>query len=204
MTEEAVKQEFDDYIHEVATHAFHELDPKNVVDIDVPADQIKPALRQDIRQEIIGIKSSFQSQLSLYIDAVTGDRDKIFEKFLEEDVFYRNYHGDTKDELRNDLRNHFDEVVDNIQPLVESHQDDFWSAVEDSYSRQEATEALNTVFDRSSVVEKYRDGFDMEMSLDTGLPIETVEYTDEGFRVLKSGENHVKQIIENEVEEAER
>ncbi|MFB6284762.1 MAG: hypothetical protein ABEK59_12685 [Halobacteria archaeon] len=199
MTEEAVKEQLDDYIHEVATHAFHELDPTNVVNVDLPADKIKSALRQDIRQEVIGIKSGFQGQLTVFIQAVSEkDRDESFEKFLEEDIFFRNYEGDREDELRRDLRDHFDEVVENIGPLVESDED-FWVSVEEHYENGEAVESLNTVFKRSEVVEDYRDGFVMEMSLDTGLPIEEIEYTDEGLRVLKSGEEHIQELIEEKV-----
>ena len=40
----------------------------------------------------------------------------------------------------------------------------------------------------------------LTMALDTGLPIEEIEYTEEGVRVFAEGEKHMRERLEEQAE----
>lgn len=204
MTEKAVKKEFDGYVKSISLRALDELDPSAVVEIDLPADRIKSMLRDEIRQEMARVKGGFQEQTDLIIEtAVRGEiTDEDRRKFLETDLYYSNYFGDAdrKKQFGEELTGYFEEAVESVKPLVESEHDKFWDCVEDVYEKEEATERLKDHFRRSEILEKYTDEMVLTMALDTGLPIEEIEYTEEGVRVFAEGEKHMRERLEEQAE----
>jgi hypothetical protein len=204
MTEKAVKKEFDGYVKSVSLKALDELDPTQVVDVNLPPDRIKSLLRDEIRQEMARVKTGFQEQTDLIVEtAAKGEateEDK--SKFLELDLYYTNYFGDEDrtEQFGEELTEYFVETVDNVAPLVASDEDDFWDAVKDIYDEDEAVEVLQSYFSRSNILEKYTDEMVLTMALDTGLPIEEVEYTEESVRVFAAGEREMRGRIEEQAE----
>ena len=206
MTEKAVKKEFDGYVKSISLRALDELDPSVVVEVDLPADRIKSMLRDEIRQEMARVKSGFQEQTDHIIEtAVKGEiTDDDRRKFLETDLYYSNYFGNSerKKQFGEELTEYFEEAVESVRPLVDSEHDDFWDCVKDVYEKDEAIELLKNHFRRSEILEKYTDEMVLTMALDTGLPIEEIEYTNEGVRVFAEGEKHMRERLEEQAEMA--
>jgi len=204
MTEKAVKKEFDGYVKSISLRALDELDPSAVVDIDLPADRVKSMLRDEIRQEMARVKGGFQEQTDLIVEtAASGEvTDEDRRKFLKSDLYYSNYFGDSerKKQFGDELIEYFEEAVENVQPLVESEHDEFWDCVKDVYEKDRAVRLLKEHFRRSEILKKYTDEMVLTMALDTGLPIEEVEYTEEGVRVFAEGEKHMRARLEEQAE----
>jgi len=206
MTEKAVKKEFDGYVKSVSLKALDELDPTQVVDVNLPPDRIKSLLRDEIRQEMARVKTGFQEQSDFIVETATnlngGVTDEDKRGFLELDLYYSNYFGDEEREERfgDELAEYFEETVTNVAPLVESDEDDFWDAVVDVYDKEEAVGVLQSYFTRSEILERYTDEMVLTMALDTGLPIEEVEYTEESVRVFAAGEAEMRDRVEEQAE----
>lgn len=204
MTEKAVKKEFDGYVKSVSLKALDELDPTQVVDVNLPPDRIKSLLRDEIRQEMARVKTGFQEQTDLIVE--TAAKGEVTEedksKFLELDLYYTNYFGDEErtEQFGEELTEYFESTVRNVAPLVASEEEDFWDAVKDIYDEDRAVEALQGYFSRSDILEKYTDEMVLTMALDTGLPIEEVEYTEESVRVFAEGEREMRGRIEDQAE----
>jgi len=204
MTEKAVKKEFDGYVKSISLRALDELDPSAVVEIDIPADRLKSILRDEIRQEMARVKSGFQEQTDLIIEtAAKGEiTDEDRRKFLESDLYYSNYFGDSerKKQFGEELTEYFEDAVDSVKPLVESEHDSFWDCVKNVYEKDDAVELLKKHFRRSEILKKYTDEMVLTMALDTGLPIEEIEYTDESVRVFAEGEKHMRKRLEEQAD----
>jgi hypothetical protein len=204
MTEKAVKKEFDGYVKSVSLKALDELDPTQVVDVNLPPDRIKSLLRDEIRQEMARVKTGFQEQTDLIVE--TAAKGEVTEedrsKFLELDLYYTNYFGDEErtEQFGEELTEYFESTVRNVAPLVASEEEDFWDAVKDIYDEDRAVEALQGYFSRSDILEKYTDEMVLTMALDTGLPIEEVEYTEESVRVFAEGEREMRGRIKDQAE----
>jgi hypothetical protein len=204
MTEKAVKKEFDGYVKSVSLKALDELDPTQVVDVNLPPDRIKSLLRDEIRQEMARVKTGFQEQTDLIVE--TAAKGEVTEedksKFLELDLYYTNYFGDEKrtEQFGEELSEYFGSTVRNVAPLVASEEEDFWDAVKDIYDEDKAVEVLQGYFSRSDILERYTDEMVLTMALDTGLPIEEVEYTEESVRVFAEGEREMRVRIEDQAE----
>lgn len=207
MTEEAVRKKLDKFVHTVAIKSLDELDPVNVLDVDVnlPGDKIKSAMRDDIRQEMASVKARFQDQMSVAVDyslAGNGSFDEHRKEFLDVDVFYNSFegNGETEQAFRDELTEYFEDTSEGIKPLVESDRDEYWDAMVASYTKEEASEMLDRHFSRVDIVEKYTDDMVMEMELDTGLPIEKMEYTDEAVRVFGAGEEYMRERVQKQLD----
>ena len=204
MTEKAVKKEFDGYVKSVSLKALDELDPTEVVDVNLPPDRIKSLLRDEIRQEMARVKAGFQEQSDFIVEtAAKGEAtEEDRGKFLELDLYYSNYFGDEErtEKFGDELGEYFVETVENVAPLVASDEDDFWDAVAETYDRDEAVEVLQSYFRRSDILEKYTDEMVLTMALDTGLPIEEVEYTEESVRVFAAGEAEMRDRVEEQAD----
>jgi hypothetical protein len=204
MTEKAVKKEFDGYVKSVSLKALDELDPTQVVDVNLPPDRIKSLLRDEIRQEMARVKTGFQEQSDFIVETAAngGATDDDKRKFLELDLYYSNYFGDEKrkEKFGNELGEYFEETVRNVAPLVASDEDDFWDAVVEVYDKDEAIDVLQSYFQRSEILGRYTDEMVLTMALDTGLPIEEVEYTEESVRVFAAGEAEMRDRVEEQAE----
>jgi len=199
MTEKAVKKEFDGYVKSVSLKALDELDPTKVVEVNLPPERLKSLLRDEIRQEMARIKSGFQEQTDVIVEtAAKGEiTDEDRRKFLKLDLYYTNYFGDEerKNRFAEELTEYFEDVVEGIQPIIASEKDDYWECVRGVYDEDEAVEVLSQYFSRAQILEKYTDEMVLTMALDTGLPIEEIEYTEESVRVFAKGEEEMRERI---------
>ncbi len=207
MTEEAVRKKLDKFVHTVAIQSLDELDPLNVLDVDVniSGDKIKSAMRDDIRQEMATVKARFQDQMGLAVDysvAGNGSFESHRDEFIDVDVFYNTFrgNGERKEAFREDLTEYFERTSEGIKPLVESPEEEYWDAMVACYTKDEARDYLDAHFSRADIIERYKDDMVMEMELDTGLPIESMEYTDEAVRVFSVGEAEMRDRVHKQLD----
>jgi len=79
-------------------------------------------------------------------------------EFLETNPVYARYDGDREEELEAHLLEHFDEAAADLEPLVASETDDFWTALTEEYTREEAEAILDRHFSQAETFKQYRDG----------------------------------------------
>lgn len=86
------------------------------------------------------------------------DRERLANEFVETNPVYKRYDGDRGDELEAELREHFREAAADLRPLIVSDADEFWAAMRETYSREEAEEIVERHFSQAQTFTKYRDG----------------------------------------------
>jgi len=79
-------------------------------------------------------------------------------EFLQTNPVYIRYDGDETATLEGHLLDHFEEAATDLEPLVASEVDDFWRALADAYTREEAEEILDRHFSQAETFTRYRDG----------------------------------------------
>ncbi|MFP4632513.1 MAG: hypothetical protein ACLFMT_03640 [Halobacteriales archaeon] len=203
MTERAVRSKLLRFVHVAALHSLDELDPFNVinVDLDMSSSALKEFFRSELRQETARIKARFQEQTEVIVDyaAEDGGAEDYLDDYLASDLYYQAYDGEKETDFRDDLLDYLRTTGDNLRPVVESPEDDFWDAVLDVYTGPEALEVFDYHFDRSRIVRDYVEGLDLRMQVDTGLPIGELEYTEESLRIYASGEDELRRIVRSQL-----
>lgn len=202
-----VRDELYVFIDRGAEYAFEELRPLSIVGLGfLPGNRFtKPVLRRVISDKIKKIEMSVKNALTLAIDYSeeiaregTADGERYKRKFLKSDIFYTNYEGDRKDELRDTLVRHFDEVAHDMAPLVETNADGFWDAATEEYDKYETEELIRHHFSFvGEVVEEFGD--EMKMTFSLG-PFE-FDYTDEAMRILPKVETRLRRELVEEADE---
>jgi len=112
-------------------------------------------------------------------------------EFLEMNPVYARYDGDREAELEAHLLEHFDEAAADLEPLVSSRTDDFWTALTEEYTRQEAETLLDRHFSQAETFEQYRDGV-----------FSSRRVGDMVVGVLESGERRFRESLDDELDRA--
>jgi hypothetical protein len=109
------------------------------------------------------IKSQMQTQGRVLVEytaaRVAGEADlsEYREQFLETNPVYVRYDGDDEEELEDHLLGHFDRAAADLEPLVASETDDFWTALTEEYTRQEADAIVERHFTQAETFKRYRE-----------------------------------------------
>jgi len=189
-------------------HAFKEMRPMSVVGLGfLPGNRttkmiLRPLILRNMNEIEMSVKNSLMLAMDYAEELAQGEAEnseKYRRKFLESDIFYTNYEGDRKDELREMLVRHFDEMAHDMAPLIETEEDSFWEATRGSYDKYETEELLRHHF---SFVEKVIDEFGEGMSMTSTLGPLGFDYTDEALRVLPKVERRLRHEIIEEVDDA--
>jgi hypothetical protein len=102
-------------------------------------------------------------------------------EFLETNPVYRRYDGDDERQLERHLLDHFDQAAADLEPLVASDTDDFWTALTAAYSHEEARGIVERHFSQAETFKQYRD--DVFGSKRIGdLVIDVIETGEQRFR----------------------
>lgn len=80
------------------------------------------------------------------------------QEFLETNPVYVRYDGEETDQLETHLLEHFERAAADLEPLVDSETDDFWTALSEEYTREEAGDILDRHFSQAETFTQYRDG----------------------------------------------
>lgn len=185
-----------------------EFKPLRVANLHLPGnEQAKTVLQPLIRSELRKYRNNLIEQFDVMLDCVEarmhgGSIENYERRFLEYDMFYSNYEKSRgKKELRRDLVTRFDGLIDDLVPVLETGEPDFWRAVPNVYTEEEARELLDSHFSYMDTVEEYTDGITLSMTVGGRLIKTEVEYTDEAFRVLAVSEEEMKQKVGETVDE---
>ena len=204
MTEDAVRDRFDDYIESMYGYVTEEVQPLNAVGF--PSFVSKPARKATLpvaRRETDAVGSSFERKFGIVVDCAAGDDpDERLDDYLEADVFYSNFRGPEADRRRmaDELADRLREMSEAVAPIVDSDEELFWDAVVDVYDRDEAHDALDGCFDYAETARRYADDTALTLSLDVGPFDATVDYTDEAVRVLDVSEGRLREEVRVDVD----
>jgi hypothetical protein len=202
-----IRQQLYVFLEKGTEYAFKEVKPLSVVGLGfLPGNRVtKMVLRPVILGNMNEIEMSVKNALTLAMDyseelarGEKGNADKYRRKFLESDIFYTNYEGDRKGELREMLIRHFDEMAHDMAPLVETDADGFWDAVVEMYGKYETEELLRHHFSFiGKVVEEFGDEIEMTFS----VSIFSFDYTDEALRILPKVETRIRRELVDKTDE---
>jgi hypothetical protein len=204
MTEDAVRDQFDDYIDSMYGYVAEEVQPLNAVGF--PSFVSKPAKKATMpvaRRETDAVGRSFERKFGIVVDCAAGDDvDERLEDYLESDVFYANFCGADEDRRRmaDELEDRLHRMSGAVAPIVDSDEDRFWDAVTEVYDRQEAHEALDGCFDYAGTAHRYADDTELTITVDIGPFDVTVDYTDEAIRVLDVSEGRLREQVRKDVD----
>lgn len=204
MTEEAVRDRFDDYIDSMYGYVTEEVQPLNAVGF--PSFVSKPARKATMpvaRRETDEVGRSFERKFGIVVDCAAGDDvDKRRDDYLEADSFYSNFRGSEEDRRRmaDELVGRLREMSEAVAPIVESDRKRFWDAVVEVYDREEAHAALDGCFDYGETARRYADDAELTLTLDVGPFSKTVDYTDEAVRVLEISERRLREEVSRDVD----
>jgi|GEM_PF-1160249 len=207
MGKEEIRQQLYVFLEKGTGYAFEEVKPLSVVGLGIlPGNRVtKVVLRPLILGNMNEIEMSVKNALTLAMDyseevarGKKGNADKYRRKFLESDIFYTNYEGDRKDELREMLIRHFDEMAHDMAPLVETDADGFWDAVVETYGKYETEELLRHHF---SFIGKVVEEFGDEIKMTFSVSIFSFDYTDEALRILPKVETRIRRELVDKTDE---
>ena len=202
-----IRDELYVFLDRGAEYAFEELRPLSVVGVGfLPGNRLtKLVLSRVMFDRMKQIEMSVKNAVTLAMDYSedlaqdeNADGERYKRKFLKSDIFYTNYEGDRKDELRGALLGHFDEMARDMAPLVKTDADGFWDAALETYDKYETEEILRHHFSFvGRVVDEFGDEIEMRFTLG---PFE-FDYTDEALRILPKVETRLRRELIDETDD---
>ncbi|MDZ7687977.1 MAG: hypothetical protein U5J64_04495 [Halobacteriales archaeon] len=200
----AVVGQFEVFMERIMDDALDEFEPFRVVNMNgMPGnDRVKKALSPVIRDELGRIRRSVEAQFDVVMEYIeTGDAEGCRRDFLRNDVFYNSFDGDqsTRRRLGGDLTERMTRMGDDMAPLVETGENEFWDAVVAAYDEEEAREMLPRHFAYTETLKGYRGDLRLTVRVGGRLLGTEVEYTDEAMRVLDAAETKLREDLRDEV-----
>ncbi|MGK2230310.1 MAG: hypothetical protein ACI9QA_000463 [Methanobacteriota archaeon] len=198
-----VSEKLDGYAEYVARKATDEFKPSNVVNVpgvsDKRAKSIISSTIEDLRD---GQERALKQQYGAVIGAVYDGIDSHADDFVHYDAFYRNYEGGRDDGYRDALVERMRRIRDALEPIVRAEADGFWEATRETYDRDEAVEALGSLFTVAETADAFSDGIVMQVTVPVPLRTKTFTYTEESVRAFDVAERYAKRKVEKEADEA--
>jgi hypothetical protein len=201
---EAVLGKFEEFMEEIIEDALSEFEPFRVVNMNrLPGNSTaKSVLRPLIEDELRRFRANIENQFDIVMDyAETGDTEENRRRFLRSDIFYQNFEGSERRQLEHDLTERMKMMGDDMAPLLETGEDDFWDAAIASYDEDEAREMLPKHFAYTETVREYQDDLHLTIEIGSGVLSTEIEYTDEAMRVLDIAETNLRNDLERRVDE---
>lgn len=206
-----VKAKLDDVADRVAKYVFAETDPsvlltvengvpRSVASMDIDGKTIKNRYREELRGEVLRLKTAIRDQFGQIVAAAAGDDDRANrrEAFLEDDLFLAGYTGDRREAFRQELVDYFDDVVDVIDPMLRADvaadggSPGFWEGVAATYDEEEARAHLETFARPRDLLREYEDELALVMDLsDSTAPVDELDHTAETVRTVAEAIDHV-------------
>ncbi|MFW5984026.1 MAG: hypothetical protein ACOCRA_02375 [Halobacteria archaeon] len=201
---EAVLGKFEEFMEEIIEDALSEFEPLRIVNMNrLPGNSTaKSVLRPLIENELRRFRANIENQFDIVMDyAETGDADKHRREFLRSDIFYQNFEGSERRRLERDLTERMKNMGDDMAPLLETGEDDFWDAAVASYDEDEARRMLPKHFAYTDTVRGYQEDLNLTVKVGSGVLSTEIEYTDEAMRVLDIAETNLRNDLERRVNE---
>lgn len=201
---EAVLNKFEDFMEEIIDDALSEFEPLRIVNMNrLPGNSTaKSVVRPVIREELNFFRANIEQQFEVVMDyAETGNVDKNRRRFLRSDIFYQNFEGSERRQLERDLTRRMRNMGDDMAPLIETGEDNFWDAAVAAYDEDEAREMLPKHFAYTDTVREYQDDLSLTVEIGGRVLGTEIEYTDEAMRVLDIAETNLRNDLERRVEQ---
>jgi hypothetical protein len=147
-------------------------------------------------------ENALKQQYGAVVGAVYDGVEAHADDFVHYDAFYRNYEGGRAAEYRNALVERLRRATDALAPVVTADADGFWGSAREAYDRDEAVEAVGTLFTASETADRFSEGIVMEVTVPVPLRRKTFTYTDESVRAFGVAESHAKRKVEKEADKA--
>jgi hypothetical protein len=200
---EAVLDKFEGFMEEIIDDALEEFEPLRVVNMNgLPGNSTaKSVLGPLIREELQFFRANIEDQFEIVMNyAETGDVERHKKQFLRSDIFYQNFKGGERRRLERDLTERMTNMGDDMAPLMETGEDNFWDAAVAAYDKDEAREMLPKHFAYTETVLEYQDDLCLTVEIGSGLLSTEIEYTDEAMRVLDIAETNLRNDLARRVE----
>ena len=201
---EAVLGKFEEFMQEIIEDALSEFEPLRIVNMNrLPGNSTaKSVLRPVIEEELRRFRANIENQFDIVMDyAETGEAKKHQREFFRSDIFYQNFEGNDRRKIERDLTERMKNMGDDMAPLLETGEDNFWDAAVASYDEEEARKMLPKHFEYTETVREYRDDLCLTVEIGSGLLSTEVEYTDEAMRVLDIAETNLRNDLQRRIEE---
>ncbi|MFC6962125.1 hypothetical protein [Halocatena marina] len=163
----------------------------DVVEEEFGGGLVGKAIKKGTKSATKRIKKDMEKQGRIVVEYAAQENDggRYQREFLATNPVYQRYSGNNRRELEEHLLSHFETVRADLAPLVSSETDDFWEALAEEYSREEATEIIERHFSQAETFERYKD--DLFRSNKLGNKVITV---------LKEGETRLKKDLERQLD----
>lgn len=201
---EAVVGQFEVFMERIIHDALEEFEPFRVVNMNgMPGnDRVKKALGPVIRDELGRLRKSVETQFDIVMRYIeTGDTEMCRRDFLRNDIFYNSFEGDqrAKRSLGRDLTERMTRMGEDMAPLVETGEEEFWDALVAAYDEDEAREMLPRHFAYTETLNRYRNDLCLTVRVGGKVLGTEVEYTKEAMRVLDVAETRLREHMREEV-----
>jgi hypothetical protein len=155
-------------------------------------------------------------QFSILLEYVESGED--LTAFEEELLAHDNYmdalkpgvSASTRDAVAEATLDRLRRLAEGIAPIVDSPEDDFWTAAETSLDREAALTLIDDAVRFTRPIQAFEGSFVFETALDPNeiltsrllpsLPEVTIEYTDEAIRSMTAAEERIVRELQGEVE----
>ncbi len=210
MGKEAVRNQLHVFLDDVTQFALEDFRPLAVIGLGfLPGNSIVKLLMSPfISKELNVIKITLQNEFNVILDLAEAmnegdpEPEDYYDRFMQHDFFYQNYHGPHEDEFRDLLENRLEEVAEDLAPLLDAESDDFWGALVETHDRGEAKDMLTYHFSfTEKVVTRFGDGLKLKFKL---MPLLVFDYTDEAVRVLPEAEGYLREQMLETIDEEYR
>ena len=226
MTRAAVEEGFERFVGDTVRATFEEFSVVNALRGGRgPPGVVERLLKHNealertvVRPELRAYRDRVLAQFSASLDAYASDepfeahRDSVLADDAYAEALRRDLPRARREEVRDALLERQRDLAAAVQPLVESDADEFWPAVTDAFTREEALAFVDERFVFTGPLEAYPDAFRLETTVDpsdvlggvggllaSGLPEVAVDYTDEATRAMRRAETRVREDTTREL-----
>ncbi|SHG83375.1 hypothetical protein [Halobaculum gomorrense] len=174
--------------------------------------------RRVVRPELDDYRDRVLAEFHAALDAVESEepfeahRDRILAHDAYALAMRSDLSDDRSEEIRDALLARQRRLVEDVEPLLDSDEDDFWNALADVFTVDRALRFVDERFEFTEPMARYPDAFRLAVTIDPGellggvggllaggLPEMRVEFTDEARRAMRRAETRVREETTREV-----
>jgi hypothetical protein len=175
--------------------------------------------RRVVQPELRAFRADVVDQFDVLLEYVTAEEgiEPYREKLLAADRYAESIREDVPADRRKRLENRLvarqKRLGDAIEPIVNSSHGEYWTALLETFDRDDALALVEEHFEFTGPLREDRDAFALQTRIDPGeilsgvgsllggaMPTITVEYTDEAVRAMRTAERQVIAETKTDVE----
>lgn len=202
MAREHIETELNDLIDDLAAYALETFRPgRAALGVSIPGgNSIKAVLDDHADAALDEIRADMETQIELVLsyaeDCAAGDTDP--EPYLDDfyatnPVMQRVDRYRDREELADKLGQHFEELGQDMAPLMGTDADSYEEALQTALEHEEAKELVDAHLDQIEYFFEHRDAITFSETIGSGFLSKDIEYTEEALRVLRSAKEQARQ-----------